>query len=67
MLPNVFIKPIKCAYDKTYAAPENDTDMPKHVAVLKDYTDMFVECPRVWFLYLSKLYSVFEIEVFNVD
>jgi hypothetical protein len=49
MLPNVFIKPIKCAFDKTYAAPEDDTDMPKHVAVVKDYTDMFVECPHVWF------------------
>jgi hypothetical protein len=32
-----------------YELPEDGTDMPKCVGVVKDYTDMFVICAFVWF------------------
>jgi len=31
-----------------YELPEDGTDVPKHVTVVKDYTDALVMCAFVW-------------------
>lgn len=37
-----------------YEIPEDGTDVPQHVGVVKDYTDMFVICAYFWFYILTE-------------
>jgi hypothetical protein len=46
-----------------YKIPEDCTDVPKHVGVVKDYTDLFVICAFVRFYYVQIIFQPFKTEI----